>query len=33
VGLYAPNTDSVDLSLSLKPSQVKINEKELKPLT
>jgi len=33
VSLYAPNTDSLDLSLSYKTSQFKVNEKELKPLT
>ncbi len=33
VSLYAPNTDSLDLSISYKASMVKINEQELKPLT
>jgi predicted Zn finger-like uncharacterized protein len=33
VSLYTPATDTVDLSLSYKTSQFKVNEKELKPLT
>ena len=33
VGVYAPNTDSLDLNLSYKNSKIKINEQELKPLT
>jgi len=33
VSVYAPNTDSLDLSLSYRTSQFKVNEKELKPLT
>jgi len=32
VGVYAPNTDSLDLNLSYKSSKIKINEQELKPL-
>jgi hypothetical protein len=33
VNLYAPNTDALDLNISYKPSKIKINEQELKPLT
>jgi hypothetical protein len=33
VSLYAPNADSFDLRLSYKTSRIKLNEKELKPLT
>lgn len=33
VSVYAPNTDSLDLSLSYKTSRITVNEKELKPLT
>jgi hypothetical protein len=33
VSVYAPNTDSLELSLSYRTSQFKVNEKELKPLT
>jgi len=31
--LYAPNTDSVDFTLSYRTSRIKLNEKDLKPLT
>ena len=33
ISLYAPNTDSLDLNLYYKTSQIKLNEKELKPVT
>jgi predicted Zn finger-like uncharacterized protein len=33
VSLYAPSTDSLDLNLFYKTSQIRLNEKELKPLT
>jgi predicted Zn finger-like uncharacterized protein len=33
VSLYAPNADSLDLNLSYRTSRIKLNEKELKPLT
>jgi predicted Zn finger-like uncharacterized protein len=33
VTLYAPNTDALDLSLSYKTTQLKVNDKELKPVT